>query len=87
MGTNNYGFGIENETLQYSSFNFHKFYNSSNNLNTFTIDSTGNITCVGTLNVSGLSRLNRIVTQNNTSPDLTAVNNATTHSMIKYFQV
>ena len=24
-GTNNYGFGIANETLQYSSFNFHRF--------------------------------------------------------------
>jgi hypothetical protein len=28
-GTNTYGFGIANETLQYSSYNFHRFYNSS----------------------------------------------------------
>ncbi len=47
-GTNSYGFGIAGSTLQYSSHNFHKFYNSSNNANTFTIDSTGNISCAGT---------------------------------------
>jgi hypothetical protein len=35
-GTNNYGFGIASDTLQYSSNNYHKFYNSTNNLNTFT---------------------------------------------------
>jgi hypothetical protein len=32
----------------------------------------------GTLTVSGLSLLNRITTYNNTFPDFTAVNNATT---------
>ncbi len=38
-GTNNYGFGIAASTLQYSSQGNHSFYNSSNNANTFTIDS------------------------------------------------
>jgi hypothetical protein len=42
-GTNNYGFGVAGDTLQYSSSNYHKFYNSGNNFNTFTIDNTGNI--------------------------------------------
>ena len=42
-GINSYGFGIAGNTLQYSSQNYHNFYNSSNNANTFTIDSTGNI--------------------------------------------
>ena len=46
-GVNNYGFGIGNGTLMYSSQLYHKFYNSSNNANTFTIDSTGNISCTG----------------------------------------
>ena len=39
----------------------------------------------GALNVVGLSLLNRIATYNNTSPDLTTVNNATTHSIINYY--
>jgi hypothetical protein len=43
------------------------------------------VTCVSSLNVSGLSLLNRIATYNNTRPNLTAVNNATTHSMISVF--
>jgi hypothetical protein len=42
-GTNNYGFGIAGDTLQYSSVVYHRFYNSVNNLNTFTIDGTGNV--------------------------------------------
>jgi hypothetical protein len=33
----------------YSSQSFHKFYNSSNNANTFTIDSTGNVSCSGSI--------------------------------------
>ncbi len=32
---------------------FIDFYNSSNNANTFTIDSTGNISCLETLTSSG----------------------------------
>jgi hypothetical protein len=44
-----------------------------------------NVTCASSLNVSGLSLLNRITTFNNTFPDLTAVNNATTHSIINIF--
>ena len=39
----------------------------------------------GALTVSGLSLLNRIATFNNTFPDLTAVNNSTTHSIINLF--
>ncbi len=45
------------------------------------------ITNTGTLNVLGLALLNTIVTYNNTSPDLTAVNNATSHSIINVFPV
>jgi hypothetical protein len=39
-----------------------------------------NVTFGSSLNVSGLSLLNRITTFNNTFPDLTAVNNSTIHS-------
>ena len=46
-GTNNYGFGIAGGTIMYSSANYHKFYNSNNNVNTFTIDSVGNTFCTG----------------------------------------
>ena len=46
-GTNEYGFGIAGSTLMYSSRNFHNFYNSSNNLNTFSIDGSGNATMNG----------------------------------------
>ena len=42
-------------------------------------------TCRSSLNVAGLALLNRIATYNNTSPDLTAVNNTTTHSIINVF--
>ena len=42
-------------------------------------------TCTSSLNVVGLSLLNRIATYNNTLPDFTAVNNATSHSMINVF--
>ncbi len=52
-GTNNYGFGVAANTLQYSSQGFHKFYNSGNNANTFTIDTAGNISCSGTLTSGG----------------------------------
>ncbi len=37
------------------------------------------------MNVFGLALLNRIATYNNTSPDLIAVNNAITHSIINVF--
>ena len=53
-GTNSYGFGIAADTLQYSSQNYHKFYNSSNHANTFTIDSTGNISCTGNIGIGGV---------------------------------
>ena len=52
-GTNSYGFGIASGTLMYSSQSFHKFYNSSNNANTFTIDSAGNISSAGAICCSG----------------------------------
>jgi hypothetical protein len=44
-----------------------------------------NVTCGSSLNVSGLSQLNNIITCNNTFPDLTAAINATTHSIINVF--
>ncbi len=34
MGASTNGFGIATDTLQNSSYNNHRFYNSSNNLNT-----------------------------------------------------
>lgn len=46
-GTNLYGFGIGGNTLMYSSQTFHSLYNSSSNLNTFSIDSSGNTTING----------------------------------------
>ena len=52
-GTNSYGFGIAGGTLMYSSQSNHSFYNSGNNVNTFTIDSVGNTSCIGTLTASG----------------------------------
>jgi hypothetical protein len=39
----------------YSSQSYHEFYNSSNNANTFTIDSTGNITCASTITCTSIS--------------------------------
>jgi hypothetical protein len=50
-GVNKYGFGIGSSTLMYSSQSFHSFYCSSNNLNTFSIDSTGNCVCNGGLTI------------------------------------
>jgi len=44
-GTNDYGFGIADGTLQYTSVNFHRFY--SGTTNTFSIYSNGNIYCNG----------------------------------------
>jgi hypothetical protein len=61
-GANTYGFGIASETLQYSSYNYHRFYNSTNNATTFMINGTGNITCVGILNVSSSTTLNNAIT-------------------------
>ncbi len=52
-GTNNSGFGIASDTLQYSSQNYHKFYNSSNNANTFTIDGSGNVSSSGHIFAGG----------------------------------
>ncbi len=40
-GTNSYGFGIAGSTLQYSSQNYHRFDNSYNNLDTFTVGNVG----------------------------------------------
>jgi hypothetical protein len=48
-GTNIYGFGIAGGTLMYSSQTYHKFYNSTNNNNTFSIDSSGNVSCTGSI--------------------------------------
>ncbi len=53
MVTNNCGFGIASSTLQYSSQGNHSFYNSTNNANSFYIDSSGNISCAGTLTSTG----------------------------------
>jgi hypothetical protein len=54
------------------------------------LSTSGNATCTSSLNVSGTTTLkyslvDRFVTYNNTFPGLTAVNNATTHSMINIF--
>jgi hypothetical protein len=54
-GTNNYGFGIASSTLQYCSQGNHSFYNSSNNVYTFTITSLGNFSCVGSIGCVGIS--------------------------------
>ena len=88
-----YSLGIETNSLWMSSPNTIKLYN--NGINSLLIDSSGNIgigktpsvklDVSGNMTVSGLSLLNRITTYNNTFPDLTAVNNATTHSMINIF--
>jgi hypothetical protein len=45
-GTNEYGFGIATNILQYSTLNTRAFY--TQNTNTFTIDSGGNTSCIGT---------------------------------------
>jgi hypothetical protein len=74
LGTNSYGFGIASGTLMYSSQSFHKFYNSSNNANTFTIDSTGNISCTGTLTTGSNLTVNWFANIHNGS-GAAAVNN------------
>jgi hypothetical protein len=50
-GTKNYGFGVAASTLQYSSQGTHSFYNK-NNSNTFTIDSSGNTSCIEIITAS-----------------------------------
>ena len=57
-GTNVYGFGIASGTVMYSSQIYHKFYNSANNVNTFTIDSVGNISSAGSLTVGSSLQVN-----------------------------
>ncbi len=42
-------------TLQYSSQGNHSFYNSTNNANTFTITSLGNVSCTGSIGCVGVS--------------------------------
>jgi len=59
-GANTYGFGIASETLQYSSYNYHRFYNSTNNATTFMINGTGNVTCTRILNVSSSTTLQHV---------------------------
>jgi len=80
------GFTLRN----YSFFNFNSLSSGNINTNLCNMSMAGislnkNVTCGSSLNVSGLSLLNRITTFNNTFPDLTAVNNATTHSIINIF--
>jgi hypothetical protein len=70
--------GINTNTLWYSVPSGASHIKYVNGTAIATISSTG-------LSVTGLSLLNRIATYNNTSPNLTAVNNATTHSMINVF--
>ena len=48
---NGYGFGVQSGELKYTSGIAHKFYTAA--LNTFTIDGSGNISCVGS--ISGTS--------------------------------
>jgi hypothetical protein len=50
-GTNNYGFGITGGTLMYSSSQYHRFYNSGNNVNTVQFDDVGNVNMNGALSV------------------------------------
>jgi hypothetical protein len=50
-GTNNYGFGITGGTLMYSSSQYHRFYNSGNNVNTVQFDDVGNVNMIGALSV------------------------------------
>jgi hypothetical protein len=47
--------GIAASTLHYSSQGNHSFYNSSNNVNTFTITSLGNVSCSGSIGCVGVS--------------------------------
>jgi hypothetical protein len=88
IGTNTADIGF---TLRdYSFFNLNSLssgntYTNLSNMSMAGISFNKNVTCVSTLNVSGLSLLNRIATFNNTFPDLTAVNNSTTHSIINIF--
>ena len=65
------------------------FLTNYTNLSALNVSGTtrlnGATTCTSSLNVAGLALLNRIATYNDTSPDFTAVNNATTHSIINVF--
>ncbi len=63
-GTNNYGFGIASNTLQYSSQGNHVFYNSTNNAMTLAIDSAGNTSCYGNLQTN-----NTVVVRGNSEGD------------------
>jgi len=49
--TNAYGFGITGGTLMYSSAQYHRFYNSGNNVNTVQFDDVGNVNMLGSLSV------------------------------------
>jgi hypothetical protein len=49
--TNVYGFGITGGTLMYSSAQYHRFYNSGNNVNTVQFDDVGNVNMIGALSV------------------------------------
>jgi hypothetical protein len=64
-GINTYGFGIAGSTLQYSSQGNHSFYNSSNNVNTFNIDSSGNVYCPGLISCNSISLSNACIVAGN----------------------
>ncbi len=49
-----YGFGINASTLRYNSYSAHKFYSSATN--TFTIDTSGNVTALATINGATLQQ-------------------------------
>ena len=49
-----YGFGVNASTLRYNSYSAHKFYSSATN--TFTIDTSGNVTALATINGATLQQ-------------------------------
>ncbi len=59
-GTNKYGFGIADSTLQYSSQGNHSFYNSANNENTFNVNSVGNVYCSGRVGIQNANSLSML---------------------------
>ena len=53
FGTSGWGFGIQQGQLKYMSGGNHKFYNDATN--TFTIDGSGNTSCIGTISCSTIN--------------------------------
>jgi hypothetical protein len=80
-GTNSYGFGIAGGTLMYSSQSVHNFYNSSNNVNTFSIDASGNITATGSLSAG-----NTAVIKGTSESDLSTIYLATPYTTVSAFK-